>query len=70
MFNTLYLLKSDSSLLQQPLSDWMADIDVRVTFALDFGRQRGFIKAGDTVVVITGWRKGSGATNTMRLITG
>lgn len=54
----------------EALPDWTADIDMRVNFALDFGRRRGFIKAGDPVIVVTGWRKGAGSTNTMRIITG
>ena len=50
--------------------EWMLDIDARVNFALEFGRKRGFIKTGDPVILITGWRRGSGATNTMRIIQG
>ena len=51
------------------LPDWTQDIDARVTFGLEYGRSRGFIKEGNLVVVITGWRKGSGSTNTMRIVT-
>ena len=36
--------------------------------AIEFGKKRGCLKTGDSVVVVTGWRKGSGATNTIRLI--
>ena len=55
---------------QEAASEWTGDIDARVAFALDFGRRRGFIKPGDPVIVVTGWRQGAGATNTMRIITG
>ncbi|KAG8177643.1 hypothetical protein JTE90_026721 [Oedothorax gibbosus] len=48
--------------------DWPHDVDVRIQFALDFGKQRKFIKSGDAVIVVTGWRKGAGATNTMRVV--
>jgi len=51
-----------------PLSDWLKDIDARVQFALEFGKSKGFIKSKDPVLVITGWRKGSGYTNTMRIV--
>lgn len=48
--------------------DWPHDVDVRIQFALDFGKQRKFINSGDAVIVVTGWRKGAGATNTMRVV--
>ncbi|KPJ19317.1 Pyruvate kinase, partial [Papilio machaon] len=51
-------------------SDWLKDVDLRVQFGLQFGRQRGFIRRGDQVIVVTGWRQGSGYTNTMRIIAG
>ncbi|XP_076619981.1 pyruvate kinase-like isoform X1 [Colletes latitarsis] len=51
-----------------PLSDWVKDVDVRVQFGLNFGKDRGFVKAGDPVVVVTGWKQGSGFTNTLRII--
>jgi len=51
-----------------PLTDWLKDVDARVQFGLNFGKTRGFIKAGDSVVVVTGWKQGSGFTNTMRVV--
>lgn len=32
------------------------------------GKARGFFKKGDVVIVLTGWRPGSGFTNTMRVV--
>lgn len=53
---------------EQPLSDWLKDVDTRVVHAIKFGKARGFIKTGDPVVVVTGWKKGSGYTNTLRIV--
>ncbi|GFG33448.1 hypothetical protein Cfor_10037 [Coptotermes formosanus] len=50
------------------LPDWLKDVDIRVQFGLKFGKGRGFIKAGDPVVVVTGWKRGPGFTNTMRIM--
>ncbi|CAH1967584.1 unnamed protein product [Acanthoscelides obtectus] len=49
--------------------DWLKDVDNRVNAGIKFGKQRGFIKSGDPVVVVTGWKQGSGFTNTMRVVT-
>ncbi|XP_015188978.1 PREDICTED: pyruvate kinase-like isoform X1 [Polistes dominula] len=51
-----------------PLSDWLKDVDARVQHGLKFGKSRGFIQTGNSVVVITGWRQGSGFTNTLRIV--
>ena len=48
--------------------DWGQDVDDRIQFGVDFGKKNGFIKAGDTVVCITGWRKGAGSSNTVRIL--
>lgn len=48
--------------------DWMADVDARVAIAIHTGKERGFVATGDPVVVVTGWKKGAGFTNTMRVI--
>jgi pyruvate kinase len=44
------------------------DIDSRLLFGIKFGKSKGYIKTGDAVIVVTGWKKGSGFTNTMRVI--
>lgn len=50
-------------------ADWTHDMDARIAYGVKYGQKRGFIKAGDSVVLITGWREGTGYTNTMRVIT-
>nr|XP_045614197.1 pyruvate kinase PKM-like [Procambarus clarkii] len=50
------------------LQDWMDDVNARVDYAVGYGKERGFIKTGDPVVVVTGWQKGAGFTNTMRVL--
>lgn len=51
-----------------PLSDWLKDVDARVQYGLNFGKVRGFLKTGVPVVIVTGWKQGSGFTNTMRIV--
>jgi pyruvate kinase len=48
--------------------DWLKDVDARVNCGITFGKAKGFIKASDPVVVVTGWKQGSGFTNTMRVV--
>merc|ERR1712241_466461 len=50
-------------------ADWSQDVDTRVQFAIDFGKKSGFVQAGQTVVCVTGWRQGSGSSNTVRIMT-
>ncbi|XP_059487425.1 pyruvate kinase-like isoform X2 [Neocloeon triangulifer] len=49
------------------LPDWIKDVDSRVQFGIQFGQKSNFIQKGDAIVVVTGWRQGSGFTNTMRI---
>jgi pyruvate kinase len=49
-------------------SDWMEDVDLRVKFGVEHAKSRGMVAPGDPIIVITGWQKGSGFTNTMRII--
>lgn len=37
-------------------------------FGIDFGREKGFLRIGDPIVCITGWRQGAGSSNTVRII--
>ena len=48
--------------------DWMKDIDARTQFAIDFGKKNRFISPGDNIVMITGWKQGSGSSNRMRIM--
>ncbi|XP_018565356.1 pyruvate kinase isoform X2 [Anoplophora glabripennis] len=50
------------------LGDWLKDVDARVNAGINFGKIKGFIKTGDPVIVVTGWKQGSGFTNTMRIV--
>ncbi|XP_076157465.1 pyruvate kinase PKM-like isoform X3 [Alosa pseudoharengus] len=47
---------------------WAEDVDQRVIFAMEMGKHRKYFKSGDVVIVVTGWRPGSGYTNTFRIV--
>lgn len=49
--------------------EWISDVENRVQRAIDTAILRGFSRRGDVIVVLTGWRGGSGNTNTLRIIT-
>ncbi|RWS19019.1 pyruvate kinase-like isoform X2 [Leptotrombidium deliense] len=53
---------------QTPLEDWQKDVDQRVKRSFEIGKQRGFLKPKDEVILIQGWRKGKGATNCIRIV--
>uniref|UniRef100_A0A2K5QEG8 Pyruvate kinase n=1 Tax=Cebus imitator TaxID=2715852 RepID=A0A2K5QEG8_CEBIM len=56
-------------LCKDPVQEaWAEDVDLRVNLAMNVGKARGFFKKGDVVIVLTGWRPGSGFTNTMRVV--
>jgi pyruvate kinase len=47
---------------------WIDDIELRIKDAMDSCEALGLVKKGGNLVVVTGWRGGSGYTNTMRII--
>ena len=48
--------------------DWQGDVDNRISDAIAFAKRKGLLKDGDSVIAIQGWRKGSGNTNTLRVL--
>lgn len=48
--------------------EWVEDMDARINTAVNHGWKLGAVKGGATVVIVTGWRQGSGHTNTLRVI--
>ncbi len=62
-----YHLTDDLFFAGGQADDWSKDVDARVQHAVDFGKKCGFAKAGQNIVCVTGWRKGAGASNTVRI---
>jgi pyruvate kinase len=54
---------------QEKAEPWAKDVQNRVDFAIASGKSKGLLNAGDFIVVVSGWRPQSGATNTMRIMT-
>jgi len=54
--------------LAERMQDWPSDVDARINYGIQTGKDRGFIRSGDFLVVVTGWRQGAGFTNTLRII--
>ena len=48
--------------------NWIEDVDNRVCLAIKRVWEKKIIESGDTVVLVTGWREGSGHTNTVRIL--
>ena len=46
----------------------MQDVEERIQHGVDLGKKSGFIKSGQPIVCITGWREGSGSSNTVRIV--
>jgi hypothetical protein len=43
-------------------------LDARVKYALGVAEADGIIKVNQVIVLVTGWQKGSGYTNTIRIV--
>ena len=52
----------------RPNADWTEDVDGRINYALEVGHECHILKPGTLVVIVTGWRAGSGYTNTIRVV--
>lgn len=60
---TILTLFSDA-----PDSDWQYDLEKRVNYCTKWAMERGFVRIGDPLAIVSGWRQGSGYTNTMRMV--
>ncbi|XP_075117590.1 LOW QUALITY PROTEIN: pyruvate kinase PKLR [Leptodactylus fuscus] len=52
---------------ESQLEVWADDVDRRVQFGIAIGKVRGFLHKDDIVIILTGWRPGSGYTNIMKV---
>ncbi|XP_055351072.1 pyruvate kinase-like isoform X2 [Paramacrobiotus metropolitanus] len=52
----------------EDVADWVADADRRVQVGIKTGLRMGFVRTGDPLIVITGWKQGQGYSNTIRVI--
>lgn len=53
----------------QPKSeDWPRDVDNRIQAGIHLGKQLSVLNKDDVIIVVTGWKQGSGSTNTIRIV--
>ena len=55
-------------LIADRVEDWLEDVDARVAYAITIGKEKKLLQDGDAIIVVTGWQKGTGFTNTMRVL--
>ena len=47
---------------------WTEDIEARLEFAIQIGREMGLVKSGSSVIFVCGWQPGAATTNSMRIL--
>lgn len=47
--------------------DWTDDMEKRFLFGTSWGKNKGFIQHGSTIIVLSGWKPGPAHTNTIRI---
>ncbi|CAG5041507.1 unnamed protein product [Parnassius apollo] len=48
--------------------DWQIYLEQRISFSTKWAMQRGFVRVGDPIVLVCGWKQGSQFINTMRIV--
>ncbi|CAB3239430.1 unnamed protein product [Arctia plantaginis] len=66
----LHLFKGVVPLVYEdpPEGVWANDLENRISFGVKWAMEKAFIRIGDPIVIICGWRPGTGFTNTMKVI--
>lgn len=49
-------------------NNWFANLDLRFQFGITFGKEVGFIHAGDPLVLVSGYGKNASFTNCLRVV--
>ncbi|XP_017893500.2 pyruvate kinase-like [Ceratina calcarata] len=52
----------------EALLNWGEDMQARIQTGIDSLRRKRYIRVGDPVVVVSGWRQGTGFTNCIRIV--
>lgn len=50
------------------MADWCVDVEQRFQYGIAYGKEIGFIRCGDPVVLVSGYGRDSGFTNCVRII--
>ena len=53
--------------VKERLANWSDDADARIDFATEEGKRLGILEEGSPIILVTGWKQGSGHTNTIRV---
>lgn len=51
------------------VQDWADDMEKRFLYAVEWGKRKGFVQKGSTIISLSGWRPGPAHTNTIRIFT-
>ena len=54
---------------EEPLKDFQEDVEKRLQWGMERGKERGYLKPGSVVIAVTGCHFGPASTNTIRIIT-
>lgn len=47
--------------------EWADDMEKRFIYGMDWGKEKGFIQKGSSIIMMSGWKPGPANTNTIRI---